>query len=259
MVSRHIICRSCLSTDCIVYSGGCNSDDIVVTNLKPSESYKNTILAGMEPAVIVEIARRAFGVWNYQVSMESEFQRLMLKDAQEVNPHLSSLIRSGHTVLSAQRASIMERDINNIVREANTKVARASDPSSFAEPTPSLSNLLVTDLDEKILQIQKELDHSLRKNQDLSDANKQTSKEYTKLRAQYDKLLGKTMPASVSRGRGNTSHAGSAGALLGKQQQQIIFGQSEQQEGMGEHANMTTSIIQVCIPRGMVTEDFADG
>lgn len=60
-------------------------DDIVHTSLNPSQSFKSTILAGMDPMTIHDICGRALGFWTYQVAQENTFQQMVLKDAQEVS------------------------------------------------------------------------------------------------------------------------------------------------------------------------------
>lgn len=47
-----------------------NPDDAVVTNLKPSEDYKTSVLSGLSPNVIIECASRALSFWAYQSTQE---------------------------------------------------------------------------------------------------------------------------------------------------------------------------------------------
>ena len=47
-----------------------NPDDVVVTNLNPSEDYKTSVLSGLSPNVIMECAGRALSFWAYQTTQE---------------------------------------------------------------------------------------------------------------------------------------------------------------------------------------------
>lgn len=47
-----------------------NPDDVVVTNLNPSEDYKTSVLSGLNPSVIMECAGRALSFWAYQTTQE---------------------------------------------------------------------------------------------------------------------------------------------------------------------------------------------
>jgi E3 ubiquitin-protein ligase CCNP1IP1 len=47
-----------------------NPDDVVVTNLNPTEDYKTSVLSGLSPNVIMECAGRALSFWAYQTTQE---------------------------------------------------------------------------------------------------------------------------------------------------------------------------------------------
>lgn len=47
-----------------------NPDDAVITNLKPSDDYKTSVLSGLSPNVIIDCASRALSFWAYQVTQE---------------------------------------------------------------------------------------------------------------------------------------------------------------------------------------------
>ena len=47
-----------------------NPDDVVVTNLNPTDDYKTSVLSGLSPNIIMECARRALGFWAYQTTQE---------------------------------------------------------------------------------------------------------------------------------------------------------------------------------------------
>ena len=54
-----------------------NPDDVVVTNLNPTEDYKTSVLSGLSPNVIMECAGRALSFWAYQTTQEMFVHRSM--------------------------------------------------------------------------------------------------------------------------------------------------------------------------------------
>ncbi|CAG8451074.1 6783_t:CDS:2 [Paraglomus brasilianum] len=59
------------------------NDDIVFIELNPSEDYKLSVLSGLRPDIIMEIATRALSFWTYQTTQEACFQEMMYRDLQE--------------------------------------------------------------------------------------------------------------------------------------------------------------------------------
>jgi len=47
-----------------------NPDDAVISNLNPTEDYKTSVLSGLNPSVILDIARRGISFWVYQSTQE---------------------------------------------------------------------------------------------------------------------------------------------------------------------------------------------
>ncbi|KAH8925102.1 hypothetical protein BT69DRAFT_1216975 [Atractiella rhizophila] len=117
-------------------------DDIVSTTLNPTNDYKTSVLSGLSPAIILDVANRAMNFWSYQMSQESTFQQILLKSSQE-------------------RVAVLEKQCNNIVREANAEIAL---------------------LKEKLLAAQKDAEGERNKVRDLKEIHKENSKEYTKLK-----------------------------------------------------------------------------
>ncbi|KAJ1914247.1 hypothetical protein IWQ60_008880 [Tieghemiomyces parasiticus] len=58
-------------------------DEIVVTNLNPSGNYKTSILAGLRPELVAEIAALALNFWTYQVSQELAFRDMRMNQCQQ--------------------------------------------------------------------------------------------------------------------------------------------------------------------------------
>ncbi|CAB5395767.1 unnamed protein product [Rhizophagus irregularis] len=58
-------------------------DDIVFTDLNPSEDYKSSVLSGLRPDLVVEICSRALSFWTYQTTQEACFQEMLYKNLEE--------------------------------------------------------------------------------------------------------------------------------------------------------------------------------
>ncbi|RGB23759.1 hypothetical protein C1646_609127, partial [Rhizophagus diaphanus] len=59
------------------------NDDIVFTDLNPSEDYKSSVLSGLRPDLVVEICSRALSFWTYQTTQEACFQEMLYKNLEE--------------------------------------------------------------------------------------------------------------------------------------------------------------------------------
>ncbi|KAJ2947679.1 hypothetical protein O0L34_g9444 [Tuta absoluta] len=57
--------------------------DVIQADLKPGETFKSIVLAGMKPDTIMDIAMRAISFWSYQVEQETLYQESMAKHARE--------------------------------------------------------------------------------------------------------------------------------------------------------------------------------
>ncbi|KAI0970290.1 hypothetical protein F4678DRAFT_480521 [Xylaria arbuscula] len=81
-----------------------NPDDAVITNLKPSEDYKTSVLSGLSPNVIMDCATRALSFWAYQVTQEIIFQHHMSKTLTEkysnLNVHLDKVVNEANAEIS---------------------------------------------------------------------------------------------------------------------------------------------------------------
>ncbi|ORY73436.1 hypothetical protein BCR35DRAFT_333699 [Leucosporidium creatinivorum] len=122
-------------------------DDIVQTFLNPGDAYKTSVLSGLTPSLILDIASRAMNFWSYQVQQESAFQALMTKDRQE-------------------RVAVLEAQCSTIRREATSEI---------------------TLLKERLANAERDLALERRKVRDLQETHKANAKAYNKLKSQYDK------------------------------------------------------------------------
>lgn len=80
--SSHIFCISCSDNLGLSNSSGgvricpacethlTNPDDVVVTQLNPTEDYKTSVLSGLSPSIIMECAGRGLAFHSYQTTQE---------------------------------------------------------------------------------------------------------------------------------------------------------------------------------------------
>ncbi|GAA5892167.1 hypothetical protein JCM6882_005714 [Rhodosporidiobolus microsporus] len=178
--SSHIFCIDCanalFSTPQICpacETSLTDADDIMQTSLNPHDSYKTSILSGLSPAIILDIASRALNFYTYQVQQEAAFQALITKNAQE-------------------RISILEAQLNAVTREANAEVALYKERAATAE---------------------KDLELERRRVHDLNETHKANAKAYSKLKAQYDKAKQRALlqPGDPNLAQAFSAHPGSSG------------------------------------------------
>ncbi|KAK4055140.1 hypothetical protein OIV83_000420 [Microbotryomycetes sp. JL201] len=130
-----------------------DSEDVVQTILNPPDSYKTSVLSGLSPPLILDIASRAMNFYTYQVQQEGAFQALILKNAQE-------------------RVAVLEAQLSTITTEAKHKI-----------------NLL----EERVARADKDLELERRKVREQQELHKSNAKAYNKLKAQYDKAKQKAL------------------------------------------------------------------
>ncbi|KAH6570200.1 hypothetical protein BASA83_007465 [Batrachochytrium salamandrivorans] len=130
-------------------------DDIVVSELNPTEDYKSSVISGLRPDLIIEIAGRALSFWVYQVSQESVYQAMLFKDLDE-------------------QCSKLERQMQSLVREANQEIAA---------------------LQENLAQTVKANEMEKHRHHDLAEQLAEKTRQFLKLQTIYDKLKRKTMIA----------------------------------------------------------------
>ncbi|GAA5828161.1 hypothetical protein JCM11251_002616 [Rhodosporidiobolus azoricus] len=148
-------------------------DDIMQTSLNPHDSYKTSILSGLAPAIILDIASRALNFYTYQVQQEAAFQALITKNAQE-------------------RISILDAQLNTITREAQAEVALYKERAAAAE---------------------KDLELERRRVREMGETHKANAKAYSKLKAQYDKAKQRALlqPGDPSFPQAFSAHSGNTG------------------------------------------------
>ncbi|RYP89263.1 hypothetical protein DL770_004482 [Monosporascus sp. CRB-9-2] len=82
-----------------------NPDDAVITNLKPSEDYKTSVLSGLSPNIVVECASRALSFWAYQTTQEIVYQEWLGKALTEkysnLSVHLDKVINEANSEITS--------------------------------------------------------------------------------------------------------------------------------------------------------------
>ncbi|XP_041975653.1 E3 ubiquitin-protein ligase CCNB1IP1-like [Aricia agestis] len=66
----------------------CNSElrdkfDVIQADLKPSETFKSIVLAGLKPDTIMDVAMRAISFWSYQIEQETLYQESLANHSKE--------------------------------------------------------------------------------------------------------------------------------------------------------------------------------
>lgn len=56
-----------------------NPDDVVITDLNPTEDYKTSVLSGLNPNIIMECAGRALSFWAYQTTQEMLVRQALIR------------------------------------------------------------------------------------------------------------------------------------------------------------------------------------
>ncbi|KAI1109178.1 hypothetical protein F5Y14DRAFT_444898 [Nemania sp. NC0429] len=123
-----------------------NPDDAVVTNLKPSDDYKTSVLSGLSPNVIIDCASRALSFWAYQVTQEIIFQQ-----------HVSRTLKEKYSSLNVH--------LDKVVNEANAEIANCHNKLKGAE----IDRDELRKKYEELLQTCKEKNRKLLQTQELYD------------------------------------------------------------------------------------------
>ncbi|XP_046961646.1 E3 ubiquitin-protein ligase CCNB1IP1-like [Vanessa cardui] len=114
--------------------------DVIQADLKPSETFKSIVLAGMKPDIIMDIAMRAMSFWSYQVEQETLYQESVAKHSKDKLQCLEEVNTLNVQKLKAELETC-KRKINSLQSEFNKKRKQAEE--------------LTARLEEKTRQIQK--------------------------------------------------------------------------------------------------------
>ncbi|KAF4633541.1 hypothetical protein G7Y89_g4578 [Cudoniella acicularis] len=151
-------CREGLSMVCPACDNQLrNPDDIVVTNLNPTEDYKTSVLSGLSPNIIMECAGRALNWWAYQTTQEIIYQGCMSKNLQE-------------------KYSTLNMQMDKIINDANAEISN---------------------LRNKLSSMQIDQDNLRRKNEEITQAFREKSRKHLQTQELYDKLKRRAMLGQV--------------------------------------------------------------
>ncbi|KAG2194022.1 hypothetical protein INT47_009913 [Mucor saturninus] len=131
---RELVCPACHTT----LSEG--SDDIIITQLNPTEEYKSSVLAGLKPDIILDVCARAIAFYEYQTSQELAFRAVIQKSTQEKYNELRN------------KSELMQRDLIHMIKvEREKQKAIIND----YETEKKKSQQIYSKLEDKTKQFQK--------------------------------------------------------------------------------------------------------
>jgi len=119
----------------------------------PTNDYKTSVLAGLSPAVVLDICGRAISFWQYQIHQENIFQQAVLKNVND-------------------KSTQLQKQLDNVIREANNEI-----------------NILTT----KLSSVEHDLDVERLKQRELQANLLDKDKEYQKLKNHYDRIKRKAL------------------------------------------------------------------
>ncbi|KAK1766767.1 hypothetical protein QBC33DRAFT_540151 [Phialemonium atrogriseum] len=130
-----------------------NPDDVVISNLHPTEDYKTSVLSGLSPNIIMECSGKALSFWAYQMTQEIVYQEYLGKTLSE-------------------RYSTVSLDLKQVVNEANSHIAN---------------------LENKLAGLTIDMDKMRHKNEEVGQALREKNKKLMQTQELYDKLKRKAM------------------------------------------------------------------
>ncbi|KAI8329192.1 hypothetical protein BD560DRAFT_416850 [Blakeslea trispora] len=131
--SKSLICPAC-------HASLNQSDDIILTELNPSEEYKSSVLAGLKPEVIMDISTRAIAFYEYQTSQEILYRSMLQKSLEEKY----KLLR--------EKFHMVVRDLNHVIKNEKDK---QTELKKELEQEKSKCQNAAAKLDEKAKHFQK--------------------------------------------------------------------------------------------------------
>ncbi|EPE28458.1 hypothetical protein GLAREA_09579 [Glarea lozoyensis ATCC 20868] len=134
-----------------------NPDDVVMTNLNPTEDYKSSVLCGLSPSIIMECSGRALNWWAYQATQEITYQEFLVKNL-------------------GQKCVSQNAQMDKVVNQANTEIANLRS---------QLSNLQIQNDSLKL------------KNEELNNSYKEKSRKHMQTQEMFDKMKRRSMLGQV--------------------------------------------------------------
>ncbi|TAQ85444.1 hypothetical protein B7494_g6222 [Chlorociboria aeruginascens] len=149
-----------------------NTYDVVVTNLKPTEDYKTSILSGLSPSVIMECASRAMNFWTYQTGQEIVYQE-----------HMAKNLTDKYATLNTQ--------MNKFIHNANGEIKNIRSKMSGEWFT------IAKAYTDYIPDMHGDHENLRRKHEEVIQALKERTRKHLQTQELYDKLKGRTMVGQV--------------------------------------------------------------
>lgn len=106
--------------------------DVIQADLKPNETFKSIVLAGLKPDTIMDIAMRAMSFWSYQVEQETLYQESLAKHAREKLQCLEEINTLNLQKLNAELETC-KRKVVSLQTEYNKKRKQAEEMSAQLE------------------------------------------------------------------------------------------------------------------------------
>lgn len=158
--------------------------DVIQADLKPGETFKSIVLAGMKPDTIMEIAMRAMSFWSYQVEQETLYQESMTKHSREKLQCMEEISNLKFQKLKAE-LDRYKRKIASLQVEYNNKRKQAEELKACLE-----------DKSRKIQKLTFQLDAQKRKDIRLGNFDS-ISKNNEEICMDISDLVGKRAPSDA--------------------------------------------------------------
>jgi E3 ubiquitin-protein ligase CCNP1IP1 len=123
----HVFCSQCADTTGLSRSPNANRtcpacgtqlinpNDAVIAELSPPEDYKTSILSGLSPSIIIEVASRGLAFYSYQASQEVIYQEHLAKSLTE-------------------KYATLDQQMNQLVHDANSQIKLLQDKIQSQPP-----------------------------------------------------------------------------------------------------------------------------
>ncbi|XP_014365973.2 E3 ubiquitin-protein ligase CCNB1IP1-like [Papilio machaon] len=106
--------------------------DVIQADLKPSETFKSIVLAGMKPDTIMDVTMRAMSFWSYQIEQETLYQESLARHCKEKLQCLEEVNTLNLQKLNAELETC-KRKIVALQTECNKKKKQAEELTACLE------------------------------------------------------------------------------------------------------------------------------
>ncbi|XP_050674323.1 E3 ubiquitin-protein ligase CCNB1IP1-like [Leptidea sinapis] len=120
--------------------------DVIQADLKPSETFKSIVLAGLKPDTIMDVAMRAMSFWSYQIEQETLYHESVAKHSKEKLECLEEVNNINTQKLKAELETC-KRKITALQTEFNKKKKHAEELAAMLEDKTRKLHKLTYQLD----------------------------------------------------------------------------------------------------------------